>query len=315
MNHKTLFLLIASFLVLFAVSCDKGDDPVVATGISLNLDSLELEVESSSAIIATIEPSGAEGTITWSSSDPTVAAVNNGIVTALKVGEATVAASSGAFTASCAVTVIPKAIDPNELPASLKGSDYYIIQLDETSYGLIEDKVAEDFRPDDVNKFLYVWDATFEGVASNGLNFYGLAEDWISLVVMNVGWSGAGYNIKAGYGDIDMTNLYDNPDDYVFHIAVKSAQSNTSYLFRFNDGTSEANVVIGSVPIEGFNPYMDFTRDNEWHEIEIPVTYLKQLGVFYDQPFSDLNVLAFLAGGVQGTTLDMDAVFFYKKAE
>lgn len=69
------------------------------------------------------------------------------------------------------------------------------------------------------------------------------------------------------------------------------------------------------MPIEGVQPYMDFTRDNEWQEIEIPVSHLRDLGVFYDQPFSDVNILAFLAGGVQGTTLDMDAVFFYKKAE
>ncbi len=315
MNYKGLILVFASLMLLFAVSCDKEEDPIDATGISLDKTTLEIEMESSTALVATLEPSGAEGTITWSSSDPSVAAVANGIVTAIKVGEATIAASHGAFTASCAVTVTPKTIDPNDLPASLKGSDYYIIHIDETSAAFIEDKIIEDFRVDDVNKFLYVWDNTFIGNTTNGLNSYGLAEEWISFTVGAIGWSGAGYNVQPGYGMIDMTNLYNNPDDYVFHVALKSAQSNTAYSFIFTDGISEARVVIGDVPIEGVNPYMDFARDNEWHEIEIPVSYLRSLGVFYSETFTDVNILAFLAGGVQGTTLDMDAAFFYKKAE
>ena len=317
MNYKTLLLVLASIFMLSIVSCDDDDkdDTVVLSGISLDQATLEIEVESSTALVATLEPTGATGDISWSSSDPSVAVVNNGIVTAIATGEATIAASAGAFSASCVVTVVPKTIDPNELPESLKGSNYYIVQIDETSFAEIEDEVILDFRPDDTNKFLYVWESTFEGTASNGLNSYGLAEDWVSLSVTNVGWSGAGYFVGAGFGDIDMTDLYNNPDDYVFHVALKSAQISSGYSFIFTDGTAEAKVVIGNVEIEGVQPYVDFTRDNEWHEIEIPVSYLQSLGVFYNQTFTDVNILAFLAGGIQGTTLDMDAVFFYKKSE
>ena len=398
MNYKTLFLLAASFLVLFAVSCDKDDDddPIVLTGISLDKSTLELEIDSSSTLVATLEPDGVEGTIAWSSSDPTVATVNNGVVTAIKAGATNVIAESGDFSAFCLVTVLPEEIiitgisldqstlelkvdssatliatlepvgaegtitwassDPmiatvnngvvtalaegevtvaascetftascevtvlpeqNDLHPSLMGSDYYVIQLDETSYGHIASKVVEDFRVDNVNSFLYIWpDGTsFTAETSTGLNFYGQEEDWISLSVANLGWSGAGYFIESGYGDIDMTNMYNNPDDYVFHVALKSAQPSSGYSFIFNDGSAEAKVVIGNVAIEGVQPYMDFTRDNEWQEIEIPFSYINSLGVYYNQTFTDVNILAFLAGGVQGTTVDMDAMFFYKKAE
>jgi len=313
MKRTIISTVLFAIMALSFTGC--GGDDIEVTGISLDQATLQVPVESTGALIATLEPEGAKGDVQWSSSDPSVAAVNNGIVTGLKQGTATVAASFGIFSATCEVTVTPKQLDPNNLPASLKGSNYHIIQIDETSYGYIQNKVVNDFRPDDNFKNLWVWEATFLGGTPSGLNFYGMTEGWVSLVVSNVGWSGAGYNVAAGFGDINMTDLYANPNDYVFHIALKSAQPSSSYLFIFTDKTSEAKVCIGSAAIEGIEPYMDFTRDNEWHSIEIPVSYLNTLGLFYNAAFSDVNILAFLAGGVQGTTLDMDAVFFYKKAE
>lgn len=296
------------------MSCG-GEEDVTLTGISLDASTLELEVQSSSQLTATLQPEGAVETIEWSSSAPGVASVNNGIVTAIAEGEATIAATAGAFTATCEVTVVPKTIDPGDLPASLKGSDYYIIQIDEQSAGVIEDKITLDFRPDEDVKNLYVWpDGTsFVAGTPTGTNSYGLAEGWVSLVVASLGWSGAGYNVAAGFGSIDMTNLYNNPEDYVFHVALKSSQTGTGYTFIFSDGTAEAKVVVGPAAMEGVEPYTDFPRDGEWHEIEIPVTELNNLGVFYNSAFSDVNILSFLAGGVAGTTFDMDAAFFYKK--
>ncbi|WNJ19293.1 Ig-like domain-containing protein [Pontibacter sp. G13] len=311
---RTFFsLFMAAMMVFSFTSCE--EEEILATGIKLDQSELSLEVEASVALEATLEPAGAIGDIEWSSSDPSVAAVNDGVVTGLSLGSATIVATTGAFSATCEVEVTPKEIDPNNLPTSLRGSDYYLIHLDETSAGFIDGKIAHDFRPDDTNKFLYVWENTFSAGNPTGLNSYGLAEGWISLVVGNVGWSGAGFFVGTGYGAIDMTNLFNNPDDYVFHIAVKSAQENTSYALIFNDGTAEARVVIGDVAIENVEPYLNFDRDNEWHEIEIPVSYLQQLGVFYNDSFTDVNVMAMLAGGVAGTTVDMDAMFFYKKAE
>lgn len=318
MKTKVLFLLLSVLPLLFISCGEDDDDAVVATGISIDMDSLTVALEATGVLTATLEPTGAEGDITWSSSDPSVAAVNNGIVTALKVGKTTVVAAAGVFSASCEVTVTPKEIDPNDLPASLKGSNYSIIQIDETSYDFIKDKIDNDFRPDDTNKFLYVWENTFVAGTPAGLNFYGQTEGWVSLVVASVGWSGAGYNVGPGFGNIDMTDMYANPGDYVFHVGLKSAQTNSSYLFIFSDGTTEAKICIGSqdfVDDKTYPAYANFTRDNEWQSVEIPLTKLNELGVYYNQAFTDVNILAFLAGGTNGTTLDLDACFFYKKAK
>ncbi|HEY6915659.1 MAG TPA: hypothetical protein VI413_13370, partial [Paludibacter sp.] len=57
----------------------------------------------------------------------------------------------------------------------------------------------------------------------------------------------------------------------------------------------------------------DFARDGEWHEIEIPMSTFKTMGLSYSNFVSDPNIISFLSGGVTGKTLDLDAVFIYKK--
>ena len=79
---------------------------VAVTGISLKPTSLELFVGGKETITATLTPAGASATVNWSSNDPDVAAVSNGVVTAKKAGEATIIASvNGGFMAKCKVTV------------------------------------------------------------------------------------------------------------------------------------------------------------------------------------------------------------------
>ena len=316
MKTNAIKFLLAGFVALFMASCGGSDDDpkIEVTGITLDQSTLEVEVEQTANLVATLLPAEAEGEITWSSSDSSIAAVNQGVITDLSEGSATIVAAHGVFTASCAVTVSPKPIPLHE---TLKGSNYTIVQLDETSYSAIQGKVINDVRPDDENKFLYVWDGTFTGGTSNGPNFFGHTEGWVSVTVGGAGWSGAGYFVGPDYAQVDMTDMYNNPDDYVFHIGMKSAQENSSYLLIFSDGTAEAKICIGSEDFNDggtiFEPYKNFTRDGEWNSIEIPASKLRELGVFYNQPFNDANVFAFLAGGVQGTTLDFDAAFFYKK--
>ncbi len=82
---------------------------VSVTGVSLNKNTLELYTGKSETLIATVEPSDATNpAVNWSSDKPEVATVDNGVVTAVGEGEATITAtaadSSGKF-ATCTVTV------------------------------------------------------------------------------------------------------------------------------------------------------------------------------------------------------------------
>ena len=80
------------------------------TGVSLNTDSLSLEVGESETLTATITPSNAtDQNVTWSSNNESVATVDtSGKVTAIKAGTATItatAADGSGKSASCFVTV------------------------------------------------------------------------------------------------------------------------------------------------------------------------------------------------------------------
>lgn len=83
-------------------------DPVAVTGVSLNKSSTSIKVGKTETLVATVAPSNAsDKSVTWSSSDTTVATVSNGTVTGVKAGSATITVTTtdGNKTATCDVTV------------------------------------------------------------------------------------------------------------------------------------------------------------------------------------------------------------------
>ena len=80
--------------------------PVPCTGITLNESSIRFTNGSPIALVATLEPENTTDEVVWTSSDDTVATVTNGTVYPLKNGSATITATCGNQTATCAVTVV-----------------------------------------------------------------------------------------------------------------------------------------------------------------------------------------------------------------
>ncbi len=302
-------------VILFS-SC-KTDEPV--TGITLDEASISVAVDETATLTATILPKDADGTVTWASQDATIASVNNGVVTGVKVGTTRIVASCGSFSATCSVTVT--ATSGNIGDASLEGSNYYLILLDEVSAQKISDKIVGDYRIDDNQTNLYIWSTgdTYAAGSCVGPNSFGEVTDWLSLVVQNVGWSGFGINC-AKLTELDkLATVTDNPDGYYFHIAIKSQQTGKSHRFYMN-GTGDANggFVLGSATFvdnnKSYVPYADFTTDGEWNYFDIPMSVLVNEGLKYRTGnTAALNVFCGLSGGTSGTTLDVDAVFIYKK--
>ena len=99
---------------------------VAVTGVSLNKTSLSFTgTGSSQTLTATVSPSNATNkTLTWSSSNTSVATVSNGVVKAVGFGTATITAkSNNGKTASCSVTVNP--IQPTGIKATPETSTLY----------------------------------------------------------------------------------------------------------------------------------------------------------------------------------------------
>jgi len=81
---------------------------VVVTGVALDITTANLSVGETQTLTATVSPSNATNQeVAWSSSDVNVARVENGVVTAVGAGTATITVKTadGDFTATCTVNV------------------------------------------------------------------------------------------------------------------------------------------------------------------------------------------------------------------
>ncbi len=82
-------------------------DAVMATGLTLDQDNIKMEVGSQLTLTATIMPASAMNqTVIWSTTNSTVAIVDNGVVTAVAPGECNIVATCGNKQAICHLTVL-----------------------------------------------------------------------------------------------------------------------------------------------------------------------------------------------------------------
>ena len=95
--------------------------PVAVESIALDKSTLTIAKNGSAQLTATVKPDdAADKTITWGSSEKTVATVDeNGLVTAVSPGETTITATAGEKSATCVVTVS----DEEDLIATFTNKD------------------------------------------------------------------------------------------------------------------------------------------------------------------------------------------------
>ena len=76
------------------------------TGIKLDKTAATIKDSETLKLTATLQPTGAEGTITWTSSYTSIATVDaNGLVKGVEAGSTTITAKCGSYSATCKVTV------------------------------------------------------------------------------------------------------------------------------------------------------------------------------------------------------------------
>ena len=295
---------------------DNPDQPGQEATLALDKTSISLEVEGEETITATIE-------VSFESSDPTVASVtpaNDGKsakVTALKEGSAVITAKSkGGQVKTCVVAVKKKGGD-QQGGAQLKGSQVWPIALDGTTSEANASKIVADFRPNDVDQFLYVWEdgKVYDAGEGKGLNFHGNSDGYTALTVTNLGWAGAGFCLtENGTGwqaaEALRAAIVASPDDYFLHLAMKSTD-NYAHCFYFM-GSEATKFVLGPKSVYDGPIYADFERDGAWHEFDIPMaSYASALADITCA--AGVNVFVVLTEGVQGAQMNLDAVYFYKK--
>ena len=175
MKNKKLFLLPCTlFLTMAITSCgsivnstsnsnntNHSYSETEVSGVSLNYDALTMQVGKSVVLTATVTPDTAlNKEVSWTSSNSSVATVNNGKVTAIKEGTTviTVTTKDGGHTAQCVLTVIAKDEDENPYKPDETDTGIYSITdktLSNGSYNSTDDEytfsVSQNYKQIYVN--------------------------------------------------------------------------------------------------------------------------------------------------------------------
>lgn len=108
--RKFVFPFVSAFIL--ALSCENAPEEIAVTEVTISQPTAELIVGENVKLSATVKPSDATGqSISWISSSIGIATVtNDGLVTAVAEGKATIKAAAGGKSASCIVTVSKKPV-------------------------------------------------------------------------------------------------------------------------------------------------------------------------------------------------------------
>lgn len=307
---KTNKFFATALAVLALAGFTACDQPTPTEPLELTETSVTLKVGETHQLTANVAVES------WTSSNEAVATVADGLVTAVSAGNAIISATAAGVTKTCVVLV--EADQTQGGGAALKGSQFWPIAIDGTTADANASKIVGDFRPDDVGKFLYVWDATYVANENpTGLNFHGNTDGFTALTVSTLGWAGCGYCLT----ETDASKAWEaaealraaivaSPDDYYLHMALKSTDKASHCFYIF--GSEATKFVIGPTAVYDGPLYEDFTRNGEWAEFDIPMSRFAT-ALATTTCAAGVNVFVALTEGTAGAQLNLDAVYFYKK--
>lgn len=218
---------------------------VAATSLSLDKNSLNLFIGDTETITATVLPENTTDQLTWSSSDEAIATVQDGVVTAVAAGTATITATAGEKTADCVVTVA--------LPDSDIKVRYYGCRAlgDHTDINIYADNqlvAADGFGIATLKKNWSSATAVVSGVeynleATDGASFSGHQYG-------NYYWTWA---FKDSYVEAALENAYNEPVTIImtdvnggkYYLIYKENQSSSYSYYHYGDEESPKAVDLG----------------------------------------------------------------------
>ena len=291
--------------------CDLNINVVAPTGVTLDKTSAELDLGDTVTFTATVAPADATNkSVSWASSDASVATVSNGKVTAKGEGKATITATtSNGIKATATVTV------------EAKGVKVTSVTLDKSSVTLEAGQTAQvtaTVAPANAEPKYAVlsWTSSNKNVATvsneglitaltkgtttitaetasgvsatmqvtvNGVKIYGNAiyfekpSGWGSNIKAYF-WTGSGEWTNAAWPGAAMTEV----EDGVYGIEWPEGKENETLNVIFNDGSSKTDDLIAK--INGYFNESGYVKD-------VPVNDKPEEGVNIQVSFADANAV------------------------
>ena len=211
MKKRYLFsFIVLLFVSVFAlVACgeepsNSGGDDKKEGAIKLDFTEASLKVGETKDVTATLE--NLEGTIEWSSSDSSVVSIENNVITAVGVGEATITAKLGDKTAEIKVTV--EAAAKETFKVKFLDSDYTLIKEEVVEKG---GSATAPVMTDTETKLFDKWDKDFTNVQSN-LNVIAQYKNKYTIT----------YNLDGGLNELEPKTSYFDGETFDLPVAHKA---------------------------------------------------------------------------------------------
>ena len=275
-------------------SKDNSSDVVKVKSVGLDRTDVQLEVGKSTVLSCTVLPSNAANkTVTWSSSNPSVAVVDgNGKVTAVSVGSAviTVKTVDGEKTASCNVTVPAVVVGVTGLTLS---DNVKTLNVGETA------TIVATVTPSNATNKNVVWESENRSVAtvSNGV-ITAVSEGRATIVATAE---------SGGYKAICHVSVYSPTDDkvlnegYVFSVdTVARVLGNANNDDRIDSKDIEyvQGVINKTISYDkSRNPYVDANNDGKVDSKDIEQIQMiidkKKGTVWYENYYGEVQSIDF----------------------
>ena len=215
-------------------NCTVTVNPIAVSSVSLNKTSLSFTCTGSSqTLTATVSPSNATNkTLTWSSSNTSVATVSNGVVKAVGFGTATITAkSNNGKTASCSVTVNP--IQPTGIKATPETSTLYGLN------GTV--KLTANVMPSNATNKAVTWSSRNTSVAtvsSDGtVKAVGYGTTVITATTVNGLTSNCTINVKKE--EVTSLTIATKPTKTNYYVGDTLNTAGLTLKAAYNNGTTQ----------------------------------------------------------------------------
>ena len=220
---------------------------VPVTSVTLNKMTLEMTEGDEATLTATVKPDNAtDKTVTWTSSDATVATVMDGKVKALKAGSVTITATAGEKSATCAITVKAKVIPVTS------------ITLDKTTLSLAagdEATLIATVKPDNATDKTVTWTSSDPSVATVADGKVHAVKLGIAVITAKAGDKTATCTVTVAAKVIPVTSIWldksemelTEGDEAILTATVKPDNATDKTVTWTSSDTSVATVTDGKV--------------------------------------------------------------------